>query len=70
MMAIRPWSRVGKAGSDCGACQFGCRALNIPIARCVPLERLNASDRVKAELEAEIVVGVIVTSERERSRLL
>ena len=70
MTAICSWSRVGKVGSDRGVCQFRYRSLNIQIARCVPLERLNASDHVKAELDAEIVVGINATSERERSKLV
>jgi hypothetical protein len=70
MTAICSWSSLGKVGSDRGVCQFRYRSLNIQIARCVPLERLIASDRVKAELDAEIVEGINATSERERSKLV
>jgi hypothetical protein len=40
---VRPWTRVGEVGSICSRC----RLLNVPIARGVPLEVWNASDRVK-----------------------
>ena len=55
-----PWTHVGKVGRNGGRCLL----LNVLIARGVPLERLNASDRVKVESDAEIAVGAIVVTER------